>query len=70
MIMCQLDDILFTFSGFQVQVLELEFEDGKFVGMPFVIKNGGNWIKNSGSDFYVDFKVRKKQVYLSSTGIH
>lgn len=30
--------------------------------MPFVLQSGGNWIKNKGSDFYVDFSYESEQV--------
>ncbi|XP_050207604.1 alpha-glucan water dikinase, chloroplastic [Mercurialis annua] len=46
----------------QVQCFELEIEDDKFVGMPFVLLSNGNWIKNNGSDFYMEFSGRSKQV--------
>ncbi|CAK9158146.1 unnamed protein product [Ilex paraguariensis] len=45
----------------KVQSLEIEIEDG-FVGMPFVLLSGGNWIKNKGSDFYVEFSVGSELV--------
>ncbi|XP_010248573.1 PREDICTED: alpha-glucan water dikinase, chloroplastic isoform X2 [Nelumbo nucifera] len=45
----------------QVQALEIEIEDN-FVGMPFVLVSNGNWIKNNGSDFYVDFNTESKKV--------
>uniref|UniRef100_A0A5B6YGN2 alpha-glucan, water dikinase n=1 Tax=Davidia involucrata TaxID=16924 RepID=A0A5B6YGN2_DAVIN len=47
---------------YKVQSLEIEVEDGNFVGMPFVLLSGGNWIKNNGSDFYVGFGVGSKQI--------
>ncbi|KAL1565640.1 alpha-glucan, water dikinase [Salvia divinorum] len=46
----------------KIQSLEIEVEDENFVGMPFVLLCGGNWIKNSGSDFYVEFKTRPAKV--------
>ncbi|XP_059633696.1 alpha-glucan water dikinase, chloroplastic isoform X2 [Cornus florida] len=45
----------------KVQSLEIEIEDDNFVGMPFVLLSSGNWIKNNGSDFYVEFSVGSKQ---------
>ncbi|XP_031271017.1 alpha-glucan water dikinase, chloroplastic isoform X2 [Pistacia vera] len=47
---------------YQVQSFEIEVEDGSFVGMPFVLLSNGNWIKNKGSDFYVDLCYKSKQV--------
>ncbi|XWS22628.1 hypothetical protein CRYUN_Cryun29cG0052500 [Craigia yunnanensis] len=46
----------------QVQCIEMEIEDGNFKGMPFVLLSGGKWIKNNGSDFYVEFSQKFKQV--------
>ncbi|KAL9423869.1 hypothetical protein AB3S75_035877 [Citrus x aurantiifolia] len=47
---------------YQVQSIEIEIEEEGYVGMPFVLQSGGNWIKNKGSDFYVDFSYESKQV--------
>ncbi|XP_038694729.1 alpha-glucan water dikinase, chloroplastic-like isoform X4 [Tripterygium wilfordii] len=47
---------------YQVQTFDMEIEGESFVGMPFVLISGGNWIKNKGSDFYVEFEQRPKQV--------
>ncbi|XP_071716394.1 alpha-glucan water dikinase, chloroplastic-like isoform X2 [Rutidosis leptorrhynchoides] len=44
----------------KIQQLELEIGDGSFVGMPFVLFSGKKWIKNNGSDFYVEFNGPKK----------
>ncbi|KAK8714874.1 hypothetical protein V6N13_042219 [Hibiscus sabdariffa] len=45
----------------QVQCIELEIEDGNFKGLPFVLLSGEKWIKNNGSDFYVEFSQKFKQ---------
>ncbi|WRX14759.1 Pyruvate phosphate dikinase [Theobroma cacao] len=45
----------------QVQCLEIQIEDDTFKGMPFVLLSGGKWIKNQGSDFFVEFSQRIKQ---------
>ncbi|CAI0431048.1 unnamed protein product [Linum tenue] len=47
---------------YQVQTFQIEIEDDSFVGMPFVLLSKGNWIKNKGSDFYVEFASAPKQV--------
>ncbi|XP_044491919.1 alpha-glucan water dikinase, chloroplastic isoform X2 [Mangifera indica] len=47
---------------YQVQSLQIEVGDDNFVGMPFVLLSNGNWIKNKGSDFYIDFSYKSKQV--------
>ncbi|PIN21110.1 Alpha-glucan, water dikinase [Handroanthus impetiginosus] len=46
----------------KVQSLEITIEDDSFVGMPFVLLSGGNWVKNRGSDFYVELKIGSPQV--------
>ncbi|XVE74996.1 hypothetical protein DITRI_Ditri12bG0062300 [Diplodiscus trichospermus] len=46
----------------QVQCIDMEIEDDKFKGMPFVLRSGGKWIKNKGSDFYVDFSQKIKKI--------
>ncbi|CAH8338830.1 unnamed protein product [Eruca vesicaria subsp. sativa] len=45
-----------------VQIFEVEIEGESYKGMPFVLKAGERWIKNSGSDFYVDFAKEEKHV--------
>lgn len=47
---------------FQVQFLEIEIEEDIFVGMPFVFLSNGKWLKNKGTDFYIEFDSRSKQV--------
>lgn len=47
---------------YEVQTLKIEIEEDSFVGMPFVLLSQGNWIKNGGSDFYIEFRVGPKQV--------
>lgn len=49
-------------STYEVQSLEIEIDVESFKGMPFVLCSAGNWIKNQGSDFYVDFGVERKKV--------
>ena len=48
--------------NFQVQTLEIEIEEDSFVGMLFILLSQGNWIKDNGSDFYIEFRVASKQV--------
>ncbi|KAK6922260.1 Pyruvate phosphate dikinase, AMP/ATP-binding [Dillenia turbinata] len=45
----------------QLQTLEIDIPEDNFVGMPFVLLSGGQWIKNKGSDFYIDFAAGAKQ---------
>ncbi|XP_077244216.1 pyruvate phosphate dikinase, PEP/pyruvate binding domain-containing protein [Tasmannia lanceolata] len=51
-------------SGDPLFQFEIEVDEGDFVGMPFVLLSNGTWIKNNGSDFYMEFgsgteKVKK-----------
>ncbi|GFP88008.1 alpha-glucan water dikinase chloroplastic [Phtheirospermum japonicum] len=46
----------------KVQSLEITIEDDKFVGMPFVLLSGGNWVKDAGSDFYVELNTGTTKV--------
>ncbi|KAL3819264.1 hypothetical protein ACJIZ3_005169 [Penstemon smallii] len=52
----------------KVQSLEIKIQDEDFVGMPFVLLSGGNWMKNSGSDFYVEFNTGAKEVLKKDAG--
>ncbi|KAL3337248.1 hypothetical protein AABB24_029750 [Solanum stoloniferum] len=52
----------------KVQSLDIVIEDGNFVGMPFVLLSGEKWIKNQGSDFYVDFSAASK-LALKAAGV-
>ncbi|KMS97340.1 hypothetical protein BVRB_6g155850 isoform B [Beta vulgaris subsp. vulgaris] len=45
----------------QVQSVEIEIEGEDFIGMPFVLVSAGNWIKDNGSDFYINIGVQPKQ---------
>ncbi|KAK1279421.1 hypothetical protein QJS04_geneDACA002774 [Acorus gramineus] len=47
---------------YKVQAVEIEIDQEDFVGFPFVLLSGERWIKNKGSDFYVDFNDRVKKV--------
>ena len=40
---------------FGIQTVEMEIDGDEYIGLPFVLHSDGYWIKNSGSDFYVDF---------------
>ncbi|CAJ1940177.1 unnamed protein product [Sphenostylis stenocarpa] len=40
---------------FEVQSLDIEVDDDTFKGIPFVILSEGKWIKNNGSNFYIEF---------------
>ena len=45
-----------------MQSFEIEIEEDIFVGMPFVLLSNGRWIKNNGSDFYIEFSRGSKHV--------
>ncbi|CAL0330850.1 unnamed protein product [Lupinus luteus] len=46
--------------SYEVQTLDIEVEDDTFKGIPFVILSGGKWIKNNGSNFYIEFGGKKQ----------
>ncbi|KAI4328195.1 hypothetical protein L6164_020571 [Bauhinia variegata] len=48
--------------SYEVQSLDIEVEDDTFKGMPFVLLSDGEWIKNNGSNFYIEFDGGKKQI--------
>ncbi|KAF2301630.1 hypothetical protein GH714_028415 [Hevea brasiliensis] len=56
----QLKSISSTELSYQVQSFEMEIEEDNIVGMPFVLLYDGKWIKNNGSDFYVEFSGEPK----------
>ncbi|KAL2621231.1 hypothetical protein R1flu_001436 [Riccia fluitans] len=45
-----------------LQSLEIEVGDAGYIGMPFVLKCGGNWYKDNGSDFYVTLQPAKSKI--------
>ncbi|RQO94912.1 hypothetical protein POPTR_008G188150v4 [Populus trichocarpa] len=51
-----------TEFSYQVQSFEMEIEKDTFIGMPFVLLSNGRWIKNNGSDFYIEFGRGSKHV--------
>nr|GEX14501.1 alpha-glucan water dikinase 1, chloroplastic-like isoform X2 [Tanacetum cinerariifolium] len=55
-------------SSDKIQTLELELEEGSFVGMPFVLRHGDNWFKNNDSDFYVEFNGPKEEIKDAGDG--
>ncbi|KAL6851874.1 hypothetical protein ACP4OV_020059 [Aristida adscensionis] len=42
---------------FSKSVVEIEFDDSGYKGLPFVLRCDETWIKNNGSDFYLDFST-------------
>ncbi|XP_031501423.1 alpha-glucan water dikinase, chloroplastic [Nymphaea colorata] len=50
------------FSGEpSLKSIEIEMEDGDFVGMPFVLRSGEKWLKTNDSDFYVPFAAESRK---------
>ncbi|XP_006841018.2 alpha-glucan water dikinase, chloroplastic isoform X1 [Amborella trichopoda] len=50
------------FSGdLSLQSVEIEIGDDQYVGMPFVLQSGGQWIKSNDSDFYIELGVGKEK---------
>ncbi|XP_063943911.1 alpha-glucan water dikinase, chloroplastic isoform X3 [Daucus carota subsp. sativus] len=48
-------------KAYKIQSIQIETEEN-FAGMPFVLLSGENWIKNNGSDFYIDLSSVHKQI--------
>ncbi|KAH1239080.1 Alpha-glucan water dikinase, chloroplastic [Glycine max] len=46
--------------SYEVQSLDIEVDDDTFKGIPFVILSDGEWIKNNGSNFYIEFGGKKQ----------
>ncbi|TVU11220.1 hypothetical protein EJB05_44793, partial [Eragrostis curvula] len=46
-------------DGLHYQLVEIDLDDGGYKGMPFVLRSGETWIKNNGSDFYLDFSAAR-----------
>lgn len=40
--------------------MDIEVDDDTFRGLTFVILSDGRWLKNNGSDFYIEFGGKKK----------
>nr|TKW21402.1 hypothetical protein SEVIR_4G161000v2 [Setaria viridis]TKW21403.1 hypothetical protein SEVIR_4G161000v2 [Setaria viridis] len=55
---CETEFTKSELDGLHYQVVEIELDDGGYKGMPFVLRSGETWIKNNGSDFYLDFSTR------------
>ncbi|BBN15240.1 alpha-glucan, water dikinase [Marchantia polymorpha subsp. ruderalis] len=52
-----------------LQSLEIVVGDAGYIGMPFVLKCGGNWYKDNGGDYYVSLKpVEKKKLKALGDG--
>lgn len=43
------------------QGIEIELEDNNFIGLPFVLRSGGNWYKDNGSDYYMPVRPADKK---------
>jgi len=54
---CETEFTKSELDGLHYQVVEIELHDGGYKGMPFVLLSGETWIKNNGSDFYLDFST-------------
>ncbi|XP_021304642.1 alpha-glucan water dikinase, chloroplastic isoform X2 [Sorghum bicolor] len=55
---CETEFTRSELDGLCYQVVEIELDDGGYKGMPFVLRSGETWIKNNGSDFFLDFSTR------------
>ncbi|KAH9319028.1 hypothetical protein KI387_020797, partial [Taxus chinensis] len=43
-----------------LQSVEIDIREHSFIGMPFILRSDGKWIKDNGSDFY--FSLREKDI--------
>eukprot|EP00252_Welwitschia_mirabilis_P003710 TRINITY_DN1376_c0_g2_i2.p1 TRINITY_DN1376_c0_g2~~TRINITY_DN1376_c0_g2_i2.p1 ORF type:complete len:1219 (-),score=310.92 TRINITY_DN1376_c0_g2_i2:176-3832(-) len=51
------------FSGnAALKSVEIEIGDREFIGMPFVLRSDSNWIKDNGSDFYLNLKPKESKL--------
>ncbi|KAG9449919.1 hypothetical protein H6P81_009884 [Aristolochia fimbriata] len=49
-------------AGSKLRSIEIEVDEGNYVGLPFVLLSNGRWINNNGSDFYVEFSSQIEKV--------
>lgn len=57
-----------TGKGF-FQVVDVNLQKRNFVGIQFVIWAGGSWIKNNGTNFFVDLKPMKPSGKVDGDGV-
>lgn len=57
-----------TGKGF-FQVVDVNLQKRNFVGIQFVIWAGGSWIKNNGTNFFVDLKPMKPSGKVGGDGV-
>uniref|UniRef100_A0A0E0PYA1 alpha-glucan, water dikinase n=1 Tax=Oryza rufipogon TaxID=4529 RepID=A0A0E0PYA1_ORYRU len=55
---CETSFSEYELNGLHCQVVEIELDDGGYKRMPFVFRSGETWMKNNGSDFYLDFSTK------------
>uniref|UniRef100_A0A0E0HRB7 alpha-glucan, water dikinase n=2 Tax=Oryza nivara TaxID=4536 RepID=A0A0E0HRB7_ORYNI len=55
---CETSFSEYELNGLHCQVVEIELDDGGYKRMPFVLRSGETWMKNNGSDFYLDFSTK------------
>lgn len=41
--------------------MEIDVDEGDYVGLPFVLLSDGQWIKNYEADFYVELRSRPRK---------
>ncbi|AQK82749.1 alpha-glucan water dikinase 1 chloroplastic isoform X1 [Zea mays] len=66
---CETEFTKSELDGLHYQVVEIELDDGGYKGMPFVLRSGETWIKNNGSDFFLDFSTHDvRNIKLKGNG--
>nr|CAB3503384.1 unnamed protein product [Digitaria exilis] len=67
---CETEFTKSELDGLHYQVVEIELDDGGYKGMPFVLRSGETWIKNNGSDFYLDFSAPDTRKIKAIVPVH
>ncbi|KAJ0962515.1 hypothetical protein J5N97_027637 [Dioscorea zingiberensis] len=52
----------------QLQTVEIELDKAEFTSLPFVLLADGNWIKDNGSDFHIDFISKTVKITKDAEG--
>ncbi|PKA56704.1 Alpha-glucan water dikinase, chloroplastic [Apostasia shenzhenica] len=61
-------DISSANPAHELKHIEINIDEGYYEGMPFVLRSDGYWIKNNGSDFYVEFSNETTKI-LKDVGV-
>ncbi|XP_040380962.1 alpha-glucan water dikinase, chloroplastic [Oryza brachyantha] len=59
---CETSFSEYELEGLRCQVVVIELDGGGYQRMPFVLRSGETWMKNNGSDFYLDFGTKVAKI--------